>query len=107
MDFILKKYSSDDVYPIFEKMINKKLNAHYLTAKEEIFTNYCLNKKMCDSIILVKENEYKINDNFLERHFTLILKLRQVLSSVGVDINYINNYRIYYLYLYWAWCFLL
>ena len=99
MDFILKKYSSDDVYPIFEKMINKKLNAHYLTAKEEIFTNYCLNKKMCDSIILVKENEYKINDNFLERHFTLILKLRQVLSSVGVDINYINNlfYNIDYI----------
>ena len=98
-DFILKNYSSDDVYPIFEKMINKKLNAHYLTEKEEIFEKYCSNKKICDSIILAKNIGYKINDDFLERHFTLILKLRQVLSSVGVNINFINNlfYNIEYI----------
>ena len=99
MDFILKKYTSDDVYPIFEKMINKKLNAHYLTEKKEIFEKYCQNKNICDSVILVKNCEYKINDYFLERHFTLILKLRQVLSSVGVKIDFINNlfYNIDYI----------
>ena len=39
------------------------------------------------------------NGNFLEKHFTLILKLKQVLSSVGVNINFINNlfYNIDYI----------
>ena len=99
MDFILKKYTSDDVYPIFEGMIKRKLNAHYLTEKTEIFKKYCSNKKFCNSIIYVKRSGYKINDDFLEKHLSLILKLRQVLTSVGVNINYINNlfYNIDYI----------
>jgi hypothetical protein len=99
MDFILKKYSSDDVYPIFEEMIKRKLKAHYMTGKEEIYKKYCNNNKFCDSIIYIEGKRYKINGNFLEKHFSLILKLRQVLSSVGVSINYINNlfYNIDYI----------
>ena len=91
MDFILKKFSSDDVYPIFEEMINLNINAHYLTEKKEIYDKYCQNRKNCDTIILVKANNYKINHDFLEKYLTLILKLRQVHSSVGVNINFINN----------------
>ena len=56
-------------------------------------------KKNCDTIILADDKSYKINDDFLERHFTLILKLKQVISSVGVNINFINNlfYNIDYI----------
>ena len=99
MDFILKQYSSDDVFPIFEEMINRKLNAHYITEKEEIYKKYCMNNKYCNLILLVNSQNYKINGDFLEKHFTLILKLRQVLSSVGVNINIINNlfYNIDYI----------
>ena len=99
MDFIFKKYSSDDVYPIFEGMINHNLNAHYLTEKEEIYDKYCHQNNHCDLVIYANEKNYKINDEFLEKHFTLILKLKLVLSSVGVDINYINNlfYNIDYI----------
>ena len=32
-----------------------------------------------------------INENFLENHLTLLLKLKNVLSAQGVDINFINN----------------
>ena len=41
----------------------------------------------------------KIIDIFLEKHFTMILKLRYVLNSVGININYINNlfYNIDYI----------
>ena len=91
MDFILQKYSSDDVYPIFEEMINKNLSAHYLTEKKEILEKYCLRRKSCDLVIYADIKSYKINGDFLERHLTLILKLRQVISSVGVNINFINN----------------
>ena len=99
MDFILKSYSSDDVYPVFKEMINKNLRAHYLTGKEEIYEKYCSTKKYCDTIIYVKGKNYKINDDFLERHLTLVLKLSKVISSVGVNITFINNifYNIDYI----------
>jgi len=99
MDFILNKYSSDDVYPVFEEMINKNVSAHYLTEKVELYEKYCKNEIYCDKIILCNEKNYKINDEFLEKHFTLILKLKSVLSAHGVDINFINNtfYNIDYI----------
>jgi len=91
MDFILKKYSSDDAFPIFEEMINQNLTAHYLTENKNIYEKYCLNKTKCDLVIHVDKNNYKINDDFLEKHLTLILKLNKVISSVGVNITFINN----------------
>ena len=99
MDFILKKYSSDDVYPIFQEMINKNISSHYLTEKKKIYEKYCKGKKVCDSVIYVNEKSYKINDEFLENHLTLILKLDKVISSVGVNITFINNifYNIDYI----------
>ena len=99
MDFIFKKYTSDDVYPIFQGMINQNLNAHYLTEKEEIYDKYCHQNNSCDLVIYANEKNYKINDDFLEKHFTLILRLKLVLNSVGVDINFINNlfYNIDYI----------
>ena len=89
MDFIFKNYTSDDVYPIYEKMINRKLKAHYITERNDIYEKYCYNIKYCDLVIHTDEKSYKINDEFLQKHFTLILKLKQVLSSVGVNINFI------------------
>ena len=91
LDFIYKRYSSDDVFPVFKKLINRKLKAHYITQKRKIYKKYCKKKKYCHSIILVKSNNYKINGNFLENFLTLILKLRQVITNAGVDINFINN----------------
>ena len=99
MDFIFKRYSSDDVYPVFEAMINRNISAHYLTEREDIYKKYCQTNLFCDKVIHANERNYKINDDFLEKHFTMILKLKQVLSSVGVDINFINNifYNIDYI----------
>ena len=90
IDFVFKKYSADDVYPVYEEMINQNLSAHYFTEKEDIYEKYCHNKIHCNSIIHVDEKNYKINDLFLEKYLTLILKLRQVLSAQRVDINFIN-----------------
>ena len=99
MDFIFKKYTSADVYPIFEKMINRNKRAHYLTEREDLYEKHCYKNKYCDLVILVNANTYKINGDFLEKYFTMILKLKQVLSSVGVNIDYINNlfYNIDYI----------
>ena len=37
IDFILNRYSSDDVFPVFEKMIKRKINAHYITENRRIY----------------------------------------------------------------------
>ena len=91
IDFIFKKYSADDVYPLFEEMINQNLSAHYFTEKEDIYEKYCHNEFHCNLIVHVDEKTYKINDEFLERHLTLLLKLRQVLTAHRFDISFINN----------------
>ena len=72
-------------------MINKNLNAHYLTENKEINDKYCHRKQYCNSVIYMDEKNSTINYNFLEKYFTLILKLKQVISNVGVNIDYINN----------------
>ena len=99
MDFIFKRYTSADVYPVFEAMINKNISAHYITEREDIYDKYCYKDKKCNLVIPANKYTFKINGNFLEKHFTLILKLKQVLSSVGVNINFINNlfYNIDYI----------
>ena len=45
IDFILNRYSSDDVFPVFEKMIKRKINAHYITENRRIYKKYCKKKK--------------------------------------------------------------
>jgi len=99
MDFIFSNYTSDDVFPIFEKMINKNINAHYMTEKEDVYKKYCQCSKYCNLVIHADYKSYKINDDFLEKYFTLVLKLKQVISSVGVNIDFINNlfYNIDYI----------
>ena len=91
IDFIFNEYSSDDAYPVFKTMISQKEPVHYLTENIDIYNKYCLHIQKCLTIIYVNKNNYTINGDFLEKHLTLILKLKEVLSGGGVDINYINN----------------
>ena len=91
IDFIFNEYSSDDAYPVFKRMISQKEPVHYLTENIDIYNKYCLHIQKCLTIIYVNKNNYTINGDFLEKHLTLILKLKEVLSGGGVDINYINN----------------
>ena len=64
-DFIYKRYSSDDAYPIFEEMINQKLPAHYVTENRKIYMKYCNFSEKCSKIILIaKEDKYVINGDF-------------------------------------------
>jgi len=90
-DFIFPEYSSDDVYPVFKAMLNNKEPVHYLTANIDIYNQYCNKKEKCLSVIYVNNNNYTINGDFIEKHLTLILKLKQVISSGGVSINFMNN----------------
>ena len=99
LDFIFSEYSSDDVYPIFKKMLIQKQPVHYLTENMGIYNEFCYKKNKCMDIIYVNKNNYTINGNFLEKYLTLILKLKQVISGAGINIFYKDNlfYNIEYI----------
>ena len=99
LDFVLKKYSFDDVFPIFKQMEIKKFNVHYLTENKALYNEYCFNKKKCLTIIYVENHNFTINALFLEKYLTLLLKLKCVVTAAGININYINNlfYNIEYI----------
>jgi hypothetical protein len=48
-DFIFG--SSDDTYPVFEEMIKKNMNAHYLDGKEFIYKKICAHEKYCLKVL--------------------------------------------------------
>ena len=55
-DFIYNEFSEDDAFPIFEKMIEQNLPAHYLTQNKDIYNKYCNLTKNCLTIIPVYKN---------------------------------------------------
>ena len=99
IDFILSELSSDDAYPIFKEMFKRGLPVHYLTENMEIFNEFCHKKNKCLSIVYVNKDNFTINGDFLERHLSLFLKLKSVISGGGTYFNYINNlfYNIEYI----------
>ena len=76
-DFLFSSKSSDDAYPIFQKMIEQNLKVHYMTQKKNIYTKYCGDKKQCIIII----SDIIINGNFLEKYLNLILRLKAVITN--------------------------
>ena len=91
MDFIFSKLSSDDTYPIFQRMEEKNLPVHYMTENTKIYDKYCYNNNRCLTIIKVNRKNYKINGNYLENYLSLILKLKAVISNRGKNINFASH----------------
>jgi len=69
--------SLDDAYPVFQKLINLKKNAYYMTINKQILEN--VNIKINLNNHIIKGN--MINGDFLEKYFTLFLKLKAVISG--------------------------
>jgi hypothetical protein len=99
VDFIFSELSSDDAFPIFKEMFYQNFPVHYLTENIDIFNEFCTNKNKCISIIYVNKNNYTINGEFIEKHLTLFLKLKQVITGGGKHFYFINNlfYNIEYI----------
>jgi CDP-glycerol glycerophosphotransferase (TagB/SpsB family) len=91
VDFIFAELSSDDVYPIFEKMVEQNIPSYYLTENSEIYYKYCYQKSECFRIIFVNKSNYKINGDFLEKYLFLFLKLKAVVSGRSQSFNYATN----------------
>lgn len=96
-DFIYNEFSSDDAFPVFEKMIEQNLPVHYLTQNQDIYNKYCYMKNNCLTIIHVINKKEIIDGNFLEKYLSLILRLKATIS--GAEFFCINNlfYNIEYI----------
>ena len=97
IDFIFSELSSDDVYPIFQKMIKLGLPAHYITEKKDIYNKYCYNITKCFTILPVKKAKNPLNSNFLEKYLILFLKIKVVISGRGTTFNTNIFYNIDYI----------
>ena len=84
-DFIFANFNDDDILPIFRRMIEQHLPAHYMTKKESLYKEYCLYRSKC----LIILNEKFIDGDFLEKYLDLILKLK--VTVAGSDFRAINN----------------
>ena len=99
IDFIFEHLSSDDTYPIFQKMVDLNYPAHYVTEMKDIYHKYCNNTNNCSTIINVTRSNYRKYDDFIENHLTLILKLKAVISCKESNFHFIGYlfYRIEYI----------
>ena len=84
-DFMAATFNEDDILPIFRKMIEQNLPAHFITQKENLYKQYCINNTRCWTIL--KENF--IDGDFLEKYLNLILRLK--ITVAGADFRAINN----------------
>ena len=97
LDFIFADLSSDDVFPVFEKMFNLKFPVHYITENHDIYNRYCKDKSKCLTILKVQKEKNPINGSFLEKYLTLFLKLKIVVSGRGTTFNTNIFYNIEYI----------
>ena len=90
-------FSSDDTYPIFEKMIKQNINAHYMDEKISIYNKFCSNETKCLKVIPIINGNPNVDGDFLEKYLDLILKLKAVI--VGHQIFSLFNifYNIDYI----------
>ena len=97
MDFIYADLSSDDVYPVFKEMEKNRFPVHYLTEDINIYNNYCNKREKCLTILHVINKKKPIDGDFLEKYFTLFLKLKLVVSGRGTTFDTNLFYNIEYI----------
>ena len=81
VDLIFSELSSDDVYPVFEKMKKENYPVHYITENNNIYQKYCNNITKCLTIIPITKENYYNNGDFLQKYFFLILKSKAFISG--------------------------
>ena len=85
-DFPYDSGSLDDAYYVFKKLINLKKNAYYMTINKNILKK----KHITFSTNIIKYNF--INGDFLEKYFSLLLRLKAVISGA----EYFSFYNLFF-----------
>ena len=84
-DFYSKNIEPADAFPIFQNMIKKNLNAHYMTMSPDIYNKYCLKNKICNNHLQIIYGVRMITGDILEKYLELFLKLKVVVTADKID----------------------
>ena len=101
-DFFEDNIESADAFPIFEEMIKENLNAHYLTMSTKIYNEYYSRYSNYFNEMKIIFGIKKINGDFVEKYFDLLLKLKAVITAEqieGIDNLFYNIDWITYIFL--------
>ena len=96
-DFLFEYIATGDAYILFKEMINRKLPAHYVTERKDIYKEYSNDNKDLLRIIPIYNKEYNITGDTLEKYLNLFLKLKAVISGAEFYSNYNIFYKIEYI----------
>lgn len=102
VDLIFSELSSDDVFPVFQKMKEQNYAVHYITEKINIYKQYCNKNSKCLTIIPITKGNYYNNGDFLQKYFTTILKSKAFISGKnniynGLSVLFYNIEYITYI----------
>ena len=87
-DFLYGNRAPGDAYLLFKKMIEQNLPAYYVTERKDIYSEFMNDNK----IIMIKNKQYSITGDTLEKYLDLFLRLKVVVSGA----EFYSKYNIFY-----------
>ena len=80
-DFLYGNRAPGDAFLIFKEMIRENMSAHYVTERKDIYNDYLGNKRESLKVIQIKNKQYNITGDTLEKYLDLFLRLKVVVSG--------------------------
>ena len=96
-DFLHGSIAPGDAYLVFKEMIKQNLSAYYVTERNDIYKDYIDEKKEYLPVILIKNKQYEVNGDTLEKYLNLFLRLKAVVSGAKFTTIYDIFYNIEYI----------
>ena len=79
-------------------MLRENMSAHYVTERKDIYNDYLGNKRESLKVIQIKNKQYNITGDTLEKYLDLFLRLKVVVSGAEFYSMYNIFYNIEYIY---------
>jgi hypothetical protein len=91
-DFLFRDRAPGDAFLIFKEMLRENISAHYVTERKDIYNDYLGYKRESLKVIQIKNNQYNITGDTLEKYLDLFLRLKIVVSGAEFYSIYISPY---------------
>jgi hypothetical protein len=97
-DFLFGDRAPGDAFLIFKEMLRENMSAHYVTERKDIYNDYSGYKRESLKVIQIKNKQYNITGDTLEKYLDLFLRLKVVVSGAEFYSMYNIFYNIEYIY---------
>jgi len=80
-DFFDEDIEPSEAFPVFQKMLKRNIEVHYVTMSWEVYNRFCLYNQKCLKDFQIIYGVKTINGNVLEKFFELFLRLKAVITA--------------------------